>query len=80
MFSKLCPIKSTVDNLLPSTSAKPNRHTSTRIAEHIGISVRTGELLISPPYSTIRDHALQVGHDTNANCFKLSIRQKSTVL
>ena len=46
------------------------RHLSTRIAEHRGISVRTGQTL-NPPNSSIRDHTLQAGHDINTNCFKI---------
>ena len=47
------------------------RHLSTRIAEHEGISVRTGQTLLNPPNSSIRDHALQAGHDINTNYFKI---------
>ena len=47
------------------------RHLSTRIADHKGISVRTGQTLLNPPNSSIRDHALQAGHDINTNCFKI---------
>ena len=32
------------------------RTLATRIAEHSGVSIRTGNLLSSPPYSAIREH------------------------
>ena len=47
------------------------RHLSTRIAEHKGISIRTNKTLITPPNSSIRDHALQAGHDINYSCFSI---------
>ena len=46
-------------------------HLSIRIAEHKGISVRTGQTLINPPNSNLRDHALQASHVINTNCFKI---------
>ena len=46
-------------------------HLSARIAEHKGISVRTGQTLINEPISSIRDHALHADHDINTNCFKI---------
>ena len=47
------------------------RNLSTRIAENKGISVRRGQTLLNPPNSSIRDHALQAGHDINTSCFKI---------
>ena len=46
-------------------------HSSTRIAEHKEISVRTGQTLLNPSNSSIRDHALQADHDINTNYFKI---------
>ena len=46
------------------------RHLKTRIAEHKGLSSRTGLPLSNPSHSSIRDHALETGHDiinTNFN-------------
>ena len=37
-------------------------HCTTRIAEHIGISFRTGQSLSIAPYSNIRDCGIQEGH------------------
>ena len=53
-----------------------HRHLSTRIADHKGIPVRTGQTLLNPPDSSIRDHALQAGHDININCFKIIHKSK----
>ena len=46
------------------------RHLSTRIAEHKGISVGTGQTLSNPPNSSIRDRTLQAGHHINTNFFQ----------
>ena len=39
------------------------RHLKTRIAEHRGLSARTSKPVARPLNSSIRDHALQTGHD-----------------
>ena len=41
----------------------------TRIAEYKEISIRTGQILSNAPYSIVRDHALQEGHDNNSSYF-----------
>lgn len=41
---------------------KTKRHLKTRVYEHLGVSVRTGRTLSSPPDSAVRDHALHCGH------------------
>ena len=48
-----------------------SRHLRTRIAEHRGLSYRTGVPLTSPPHSSIRDHAFSTGHDISTNNFKV---------
>ena len=52
------------------------RQLSTGIVEHKGISVRTGQTLLKPLNSIIRDKAFQTGQDINASCFKV---QSSTL-
>ena len=42
-----------------------------RIAEHRGRSFRTGKLLVSPPHSAIRDHAIRHKHTIQDSCFKI---------
>ena len=49
---------------------------STRIAEHKGVSLRTGQTLLNPPNSSIRDHALEAGHDNNTNFFKIILKSE----
>ena len=51
------------------------RHLSTRLAQHKGIFIRTGQTLLNLPNSSERDHVIQEGHDMNNNC--LSIIHKS---
>ena len=40
-----------------------SRHFCTRIAEHKGLSVRTGKPVTNPLNSSIRDHSIQTGHE-----------------
>ena len=48
-----------------------SRHLLARIADHKGISIRTGQPFTTPSYSSIRDHALKAGHDINIDNFKI---------
>ena len=48
--------KYTCDVCKASYIGKTMRTLATRIAEHSGMSIRTGNLLSSPPYSAIREH------------------------
>ena len=48
-----------------------NRHLHTRIAEHRGVSSRTGKLLTSPPNSNIRDHLVSSDHPIIAENFEI---------
>ena len=47
------------------------RHFSTRVAEHRGISSRTGRPLINSPNSNIFSHYLSSGHDIQSSNFKI---------
>ena len=47
------------------------RHLLARIADHKGISIRTGQPFTTPSNSSIRDHALKAGHDINIDDFKI---------
>ena len=47
------------------------RHLKTRVAEHRGLSARTGNPLSNPSFSSIRDHALSTGHDIETSNFNI---------
>ena len=47
------------------------RHLKTSIAEHRGLSNRTGLPISNPPNSTIRDHALKFNHTIDFSNFKI---------
>ena len=53
------------------------RRLSTRIAEHRGISVRTGHLLTSPPFSSIRLHSNVCSCDIDLLSFSIVQSNKS---
>ena len=55
------------------------RRLSTRVAEHRGTSVRTGHLLVNPPYSSIRIHAEQCSCDIELENFKIVASENSTL-
>ena len=50
---------------------KSQRHLKTRISEHRGLSVRTGQQLSRPAFSNIRDHAWQKEHRIKDENFKI---------
>ena len=54
-----------------------SRHMSTRIAEHKGLSARTGKPVTNPLNSSIRDHALETGHEINNSNFSIVFSTKS---
>ena len=47
------------------------RQLSCRIAEHMGISVRTGLPLSTQPYSSIHQHESETGHRIQKSNFKI---------
>ena len=53
---------------------KSQRHLKTRISEHRGVSVRTGQQLSKPSFSSIRDHAWHAGHRIIEDNFKIVTR------
>ena len=56
-----------------------SRRLSTRVAEHRGTSVRTGHLLVNPPYSSVRIHAEQCSCDINLDQFKIVASENSSL-
>ena len=64
-------INSTCGQLRSTYIGETYRHLSTRITEHKGISIRTGQTLLNPPHSSICYHALQEGHAIILNCFSI---------
>ena len=48
-----------------------SRHLSTRIAEHRGLSSRTGMPVSKPLNSSIRDHAMSSNHDISSSNFSV---------
>ena len=50
---------------------KTSRHIATRIAEHKGVSSRTGKALTTAPYSAIREHAHKTGHSIKTENFSI---------
>ena len=53
------------------------RHLKTRIAEHRGLSARTGQPLSRPPYSSIRDHSVTTGHELKTDSFTVAFTTNS---
>ena len=53
------------------------RHLKARIAEHRGISARTGHPFLNPPNSNIYNHFLSTGHEVLPNNFKISFSTDS---
>ena len=47
------------------------RHFKARINEHLGRSPRTGNLLVKPPYSAIREHCEGEGHQPSKENFSI---------
>ena len=71
MFCKAVSyINSAVDSVRPRTLAKLIVIYLHEL-QNRDISVRTGQTLLNPPNSGIRDHALQAGNDINTNYFKI---------
>ena len=54
-----------------------SRTLSARIAEHIGVSLRTGVPLLTPPHSSIRDHTEKCGSDISLDNFKIIKKSNS---
>ena len=50
---------------------KTKRHLKSRIAEHLGVSVRTGSRLSKPSHSAIREHAHAHDHPINKRDFSI---------
>ncbi|KAG0724643.1 hypothetical protein GWK47_040173 [Chionoecetes opilio] len=59
--------------MFPSSSftAYTKRHLTTRIAEHRGLSHRTGKPVSKPPFSAIRDHSEASGHPITNQDFNI---------
>ena len=55
----------------PSYVGSTSRHFFVRMAEHKGISSRTGKPLTSPPYSSIRNHAHTCKSPISDSCFRI---------
>jgi hypothetical protein len=47
------------------------RHFTTRIAEHRGVSVRTGNWVTNPLHSNIRDHSIELDHPIHVDSFEI---------
>ena len=58
---------------------KTQRHFKTRISEHKGISVRTGQPLSTPLFSNIRDHAWEADHRINDGNFEIITRSNNNI-
>ena len=54
-----------------------SRHITTRIAEHRGLSARTGKPVTNPLNSSIRDHALETGHEISNSNFSIVFSSNS---
>ena len=54
-----------------------SRHLRTRIAEHRGLSSRTGLPSANPLQRSIRDHCLETNHDLNSDNFSILYKSKS---
>ena len=52
------------------------RHLKTRIAEHCGISQRTGIPVMTPHFSAIREHCFSTGHSLEADSFQIIAKAK----
>ena len=48
-----------------------SRHLKTRIAEHRGLSARTGKPITRPLFSSIRDHSMLFNHDLKSDSFQI---------
>lgn len=57
-----------------------SRHLKTRIAEHKGLSNRTGKPITNPSHSNIRDHSISTGHDLSSDFFKIIFKCNSSDL
>ena len=55
------------------------RALSARVAEHRGVSPRTGHLLITPPHSAVRDHAQNCNSDLSSENFKIVSSNSSVI-
>lgn len=62
-------INSAVDCVRPHTLARPIATCRLALQNRKRISIKTGQTLSKPSYSSIRDHALQECHDINASGF-----------
>ena len=62
-----CPSEACMASYVGST----NRALQDRISEHKGVSNRTGQLLSSPKFSSIRQHAQKCSHDIGNDSFRI---------
>ena len=63
--------KYTCEQCTATYYGETTRHLCTRIAEHKGLSSRTGKPLTYPPFSSIRDHCLLYGHGLETKNFSI---------
>ena len=63
--------KYTCEQCTATYYGETTRHLCTRIAEHKGLSSRTGKPLTHPPFSSIRDHCLLYGHGLESKNFSI---------
>ena len=63
--------KFTCDSCKASYIGKTKRHLRSRIAEHRGLSARTGIRITKPPFSAIRDHSLEKDHPFSSSMFSV---------
>ena len=56
---------------------RTTRHYKTRVYEHLGISSRTQQPLLSPPFSAIREHCNTVSHKLDRNDFEIICSAKT---
>ena len=57
-----------------------SRQLKCRVFEHLGTSVRSGNLLASPPFSSVREHKLQSNHPIHAENFSILSRTNFNLL
>ena len=69
--------KYTCDACQASYIGESTRHIKTRIAEHRGLSPRTGYPLTNPSHSSIRTHAETTGHEIKTSNFKIVLSTNS---
>ena len=57
---------------------KTSRHFATRIAEHMGVSDRTGAPMALPKFSAIREHSQRTGHLYGSGDFSIVAKAENS--